>query len=175
MRNFLTPWIVLPTVVVGMAILIVAAVRADCARLYDEYAADVQMVDDELRTLEGRWLALVEARSVRPASIDGALAAYRKATDVDERHEAYRALVQRFRDTTTAERSVEWGPDAVSIGFVDEAAGIANRWQNIDREYRERASARDAFVRSWRGGMAGLGDSASVRAPLCVAAKWSYA
>jgi len=170
MRNFLTPWLVLPTVVVGMALLIVAAVRADCARLFDEYAADVQMVDDELRTLEGRWLALVEGRSVRPASIDGALAAYRKTTEASERHEAYRVLVQRFRDTTTAERSGEWGPAAVSSGFVDEAAGIANRWQNIYRDYQERASARDAFVRSWRGGMAGLGDSGAVRAPLRVAA-----
>jgi hypothetical protein len=145
MRSLLTPWLVIPAALAAMAALMLVAVEADCVRIADERDAEVRVVDDAMRKLEDRWVAAVlksEYWKEKPHGLD-------TAADAEERHERFRRYVEIER---TYPHEGAWRPEWNAVR--DEAQGIANRWEIMERDYLRRAAERDAFRNSWRGKIA---------------------
>lgn len=145
MRSLLTPWLVIPATLAAMAVLMFAAVRADCLRIAEEHDAEVQVVDEEMRKLEQRWVAVLVDGGYwkeKPTGLD-------QAWNADERHERFRRYAEIERSYP---REGEWRPEWNAVS--DEARGIVNRWEIMERDYLARTAKRDAFMTTWRGELA---------------------
>jgi hypothetical protein len=134
-----------------MAIFIGIAAAWDCVRLAGDVRHRVELADAELRKHEERFMALVTGSPDLTPEVEAAVAIYRGAESMQERHAAYAAVVATFRKTMSRQADPTHPLDRK---FMDDAAGAVNRREVAEKAYSEEIAAYREFVKSFRGRVA---------------------
>ena len=143
--------LIVPLAVVGMLMLLAAAVAWDCVRLAADARYRVSLADQEMQKHERRLVKLLSDSSASSPELQSAVATYQKADDLKTRHEAYERLVASFRKHITDEID---STNPLDRKFMDDVAGAINRREIAEKQYDAETAACDSYLNSWRGRVA---------------------
>ena len=138
----------MPAALLAMALLTGAAMVWDCTRLARDARERVEWADAEMRKHEERLVGIVTGSAGVPPEVGDAVAAYREAGDVEERHEAYSDLVAACRGTMVPGLDPTHPLDRK---LMDDVAGAMNRREIAEATY----AAELAGYRKFAGGICG--------------------
>lgn len=142
---------VLPLAILGLGLLLGAAVVADCVRLANDARERVVLADSEIAKHETRLVKLLaESPQVSP-EVAAAIAAYKSAKDMKERQAGYDRIVAGFQKTMAG----NFDPtNPLTRKFMDDAAGAINRHEFAEKPFEQEKAKYRAYLGSWRGQIA---------------------
>jgi hypothetical protein len=145
--------LILPIALLGMGLLLGAAVIGDCVRLANDGHTRVNLADAEVRKHEVRLVNVLTSAAVPLPELPPAITAYKQAPTPLLRHDAYDRLIANFR-ATSADKIDPTNP--LDRKFMDDVAGAMNRREVAEKEFDEEAAAYRGYLASPRGSVARL-------------------
>jgi hypothetical protein len=142
---------ILPLAILGIGLLLGAAVAIDCVRLADDARERVQLADAEVAKHETRLVKLLADAPQASPEVTDAIAEYRSARDMSERRAAYEHIVQGFQKTMMPNVDAT---NPLARKFMDDAAGAINRHEIAEQPFVLEKAAYRAYLGSWRGRIA---------------------
>ncbi|MGD9634909.1 MAG: hypothetical protein AB7G28_16975 [Pirellulales bacterium] len=141
----------LPLMFLAAFALLAIAIAVDCVRIAGDYRERVSLADAEVAKQETRLAKLLEASPQVTPEVTAAIASYRGAKDVAERHEAFDALESSFQLTMAGKLDAT---NPLDRKFMDDATGAINRRQVAEKPFETEEAAYQAYLASWRGQIA---------------------
>ncbi|MEX2169265.1 MAG: hypothetical protein WD851_08135 [Pirellulales bacterium] len=142
---------VLLIAVLIMVALLAGAVVWDCVGLAEDAQHRVSLADEEIAKHERRLMKLLESSPQVSPEVEATVAAYRGANSLEAKRAAYDDVVANFRRTMAG--SVD-ATNPLDRKFMDDVAGAINRREVAEKPYEEELAAYEAFMNTWRGGVA---------------------
>jgi len=142
---------VLPLAILGMGLLVGAAVVWDCLRLAADARQRVELADAEIAKHETRLIKLLVDAPQAPPEVTAAIMEYMSAKNLSTRLAAYDHIVAAFQKTMADHVDPN---NPLARKFMDDAAGAINRREIAEQPFEQETAAYRAYLGSWRGQIA---------------------
>jgi hypothetical protein len=142
---------ILPLAILGMGLLLGAAVVADCLRLAADARQRVHLADVEIVKHDIRLVRLLAGAPQVSPEVTAAIAQYASAKGVNARLAAYDAIVAGFQKTMAGNVDPD---NPLDRKFMDDTAGAINRREIAEKLFDAEWAAYRKFLGSWKGKVA---------------------
>jgi hypothetical protein len=141
----------LPLMFFAAFALLAVAIAVDCVRLAGEAAENTRLAYTDVAKQEERFAKLVAASPQVTPEVQSALAEYRTAQSIPERHASFDQLTAAFQQTMSPKLDAT---NPLDRKFMDDAAGAMNRRQVAEKPFQTELTAYQQYLNTWRGQIA---------------------
>jgi hypothetical protein len=144
---------VIAMAMLGMIVLLAAAVAWDSVRMAAEARRRLALADDEMQKHELRLMKLLADSPKVSSEVKAAIGEHQEAASMHARHDAYDKVVRAFRQTMSD--AVD-PTNPLDRKFMDDIAGAINRRERAEQSYDQESAGYQSALTGFRGHIARL-------------------